>query len=55
MTHVIKKNDCDDLNQATADFISELDRDIVIDKIDITDDESIIEFHQMEHGSLHAV
>lgn len=55
MTHVIKKNDCNDLNQSAADFINELDSDIVIDKIDITEDEAIIEFHQMEHGSLHAV
>ena len=55
MTHVIKKNDCDDINQSTAEFINGLDSDFVIDKIDITEDEAVIEFHQMEHGSHFAV
>jgi len=55
MTHVIKKNDCTDVNQATAEFINGLDSDFVIDKIDITEDEAVIEFHQMEHGTLSAV
>lgn len=55
MTHVIKKADCDDINQATAEFINGLDSDFVIDKIDITEDEAVIEFHQMEHGTQFAV
>jgi hypothetical protein len=55
MTHVIKKNDCDDINQSTAEFINGLDSDFVIDKIDITEDEAVIEFHQMEHGTHFAV
>lgn len=55
MTHVIKKTDCTDVNQATAEFINGLDSDFVIDKIDITEDEAVIEFHQIEHGTLFAV
>ncbi len=55
MTHVIKKDDHNDINQATAEFINGLDSDFVIDKIDITEDEAIVEFHQMEHGTQFAV
>lgn len=55
MTHVIKKNDCTDVNQATAEFINGLDSDFVIDKIDITEDEAVVEFHQIENGDLFAV
>ena len=55
MTQVIKKTDCDDINESTAAFINGLDSDFVIDKIDITEDEAVIEFHQMEHGTRFAV
>lgn len=55
MIHVIKKNDYNDINQSTAEFINGLDSDFVIDKIDITEDEAVIEFHQMENGTLFAV
>lgn len=55
MTQVIKKNDCNDIHQATAEFINGLDSDFVIDKIDITEDEAVVEFHQMEHGTMFAV
>ena len=55
MTQVIKKTDCNDVNQATAEFINGLDSDFVIDKIDIMEDEAAVEFHQMEHGTLSAV
>lgn len=55
MTQVIKKTDCTDVNQATAEFINGLDSDFVIDKIDIMEDEAVIEFHQIENGALFAV
>lgn len=55
MTHVIKKDDHNDINQATAEFINGLDSDFVIDKIDIMEDEAVIEFHQIENGALFAV
>lgn len=55
MTQVIKKTDCNDVHQATAEFINGLDSDFVIDKIDIMEDEAVIEFHQMEHGTQFAV
>ena len=55
MKQVIKKNDCNDVNQATAEFINGLDSDFVIDKIDITEDEAVVEFHQMEHRTQFAM
>ena len=55
MTQVIKKTDCNDVHQATAEFINGLDPDFVIDKIVITEDEAVVEFHQMANATLFAV
>ena len=55
MTQVIKKTDCNDVHQATAEFIIGLDSDFVIDRIDIMEDEAVVDFHQMENGTLYAV
>ena len=49
MTHVIKRSELPantTLEQATADFINSMPRDLFrFDKIEITEDEAIIEYH----------